>query len=337
MISPRLKKIVNVYQVQYAGFKAPGFGDFLRGCFSMSQFIRVANLNCGTSIEFDMDICNHPMSAYVMTPKVKPTSNYTTLGDFKINPQIVKDAESEKSMLQEIIQRFNSLQVDSDGIYYGFCCKYEVYPTIEESDKVFIRSRLVPTPSMGAYILSVLKELNLKPKEYSVLHVRCSDGDSFSFNGALGAPGAPGALGAPKPLTADYFKTLDGIVDGVIDTTSDTKYLVLSSHNGVKEHYKSRKGFVSRQGRICHLGLDDTQETDATRDTMLDFYLMSMAKDIIGITPYGVCGFSQECAKLYNIPHTYCKFPFVQGAETFTMAHMTPAQRMSYDLLFRRA
>ena len=329
MINPKLKKIVNVYQVQYAGFKAPGFGDFLRGSLSMSQFIRVVNKACGTSIEFDMDICNHPMSAYVVTPKVKPCVKYDSIGEFKINPQMVKDAESEKYMLQEIIERFNALPVDSDGVYYGFCCKYEVYP-IEESDKEFIRSRLIPNPSMGAYILSVMNQvnLNLKPKEYSVLHVRCLDSDSFSFVGTDTSNGSK-----PKPLTDAYFKTLDGIVESAID--SKKTYLVLSSHNGVKEHYKDRKGFVSRQGLICHLGLDEKQKTDATRDTLLDFYLMTMANDIIGITPYGVCGFSQECAKLYNIPHTYLKFP--DDTKNFTMAHMSPAQRMAYDLLFRRA
>lgn len=328
MINPNLKKVVNVYQVQYAGFKAPGFGDFLRGCFSMSQFIRVINEACGTSIKFDIDICNHPMSTYIMTPKVKPCVNYDILGEFKINPQMVKDDESEKYMLQEIIERFNDLPVDCDGVYYGFCCKYEVYPKIEESDKELIRSRLTPTPSMGAYILSVMNDLNLKPKEYSVLHVRCLDGDSFSFTGTDTSNGSK-----PKALTDAYFKTLDGIVESAID--SKKTYLVLSSHNGVKAHYSGRKGFVSRQGLICHLGLDEKQETDATRDTMLDFYLMTMANDIIGITPYGVCGFSQECAKLYNIPHTYLKFP--DDIQNFTMAHMSPAQRMAYDLLFRRA
>ena len=322
MINPKLKKIVNVYQVQYDGFKAPGFGDFLRGCFAISQFIRVANGACGASIQFDIDICNHPMAEYVVTPKVKPVVPYHRLREFKMNPILVKDAESEATMREEIIQRFNALPVDETGTYYGFCCKYEVYPTIEEADKAFIRSKLVPTPSMGAYILSVMKDLNLTPKEYSVLHVRCLDAESsFSFD-------------TVKPLTAAYFKTLDDLVKGTIDIegVAKKKYLVLSSSNEVKEYYKAKNGFVSRQGQICHLGLDDKQGTDATRDTMLDFYLMTMANDIIGITPYGVCGFSQECAKLYNIPHTYLKFPDT----TFTMAHMTPAQRMAYDLIFRR-
>jgi hypothetical protein len=102
----------------------------------------------------------------------------------------------------------------------------------------------------------------------------------------------------------------------------------------VKAHFKGRSQFYTRNGQICHLGADTNQQDDATRDTMLDFFLMSRAKDIIGITPYGVCGFSQECAKLYNIPHMYLKFP--DDTKNFTMAHMTPAQRMAYDLIFRR-
>lgn len=322
MINPNLKKIVNVYQVQYAGFKAPGLGDFLRGCFSMCQFIHVINKAYGTSIKFGIDIRNHPMSKWIVQPAVPLSITYETLGEFQINPQMVTDATSNDAMLKEITKRFNALSVDSTGTYYGFCCKYETYDIYNRSDLEFIQERFVPTPHMAAYIQSALMELNLKPKSYSVLHVRCLDGDSFTFT-----KGVP-----PKPLSAAYLKTLDGLVHDAVDPTKT--YVILSSHNGVKQHYNSKIGFVSRQSAICHLGLDDNQEEDATKDTMLDFYLMSMANDIIGITPYGVCGFSQECAKLYGIPHKYVKFP--EAPENFTMAHMPPAQRMAYDLLFRR-
>jgi hypothetical protein len=321
MITPKLKKIVNVYQVQFAGFKAPGLGDFLRGCFTLCQFIDVINKAHGTSIEFDMDIRNHPMSKWIVQPLTVYDVPYSTIGEFKINPQMVKDAESEDEMLYEITYRFNMLPVDSNGIYYGFCCKYETYDIYNDRDLKYIRDRFCPTPTMASYINSTLLELGLKPKEYSVLHVRCLDGDSFPEN-----------RGEPKKLTDSYFKTLDELVMKAIDPTKT--YLVLSSHNGVKAHYEGKKRFVSRQSKICHLGLDEQQAEDATRDTILDFYMISMANDVIGITPYGVCGFSQECAKLYRIPYQYIKFP--DAVENFTMAHMPPAQRMAYDLLFRK-
>ena len=315
-MDPKLKKIVNVYQVQYKGFKAPGFGDFLRGCFSMCQYITIINKAYGTSITFDIDIRNHPMSKFISLEPCDTIVPYNTVDEFKINQQMVRDADSEETMLKEISYRFNSLPVDSNGTYYGFCCKYEVYKDYNKGYLELLQSRLTPTPPMESYILSTLVELGLKPKGYSVLHVRCLDGDCFP----------------PIPLTDEYFKTLDGLIDGAIDPTKT--YLVLSSHNGVKDHYMGRKNFVSRQAKICHLGLDDKQDEDATRDTMLDFYLISMANDVVGITPYGVCGFSQECAKVYSIPHKYVKFP--DAPERFTMAHMPPAQRMAYDLLFRK-
>jgi len=306
-----LKKIVNVYQLQFLGFKPPGFGDFLRGCFSMVQFINVINEHYGTNIEFDIDICNHPMSKYMVTPKVKPVVPYEVLTEFVILPRKVSDKESADYMLKEITERFNALQLNSEGVYHGFCCKYEVYDEFKESDKEFIRSKLSPSPSMVCYIESVLNDLDLKAKEYSVLHVRCSDEDSFP----------------PKPLTESYFARLDQLVSESVEPGK--KYLVLSNHNEVKEHYKNR--YYTRESNICHLGLAESPSDDAVRDTMLDYYLVSMANDVIGITPYGICGFSQECAKLYNIPHKYVKFP--EPTLNFTMAHMPPAQRMMFDLI----
>ena len=310
MNNSTLKKIVNVYQLQFQGFKPPGFGDFLRGCFSMAQYVNVVNEHFGTNIEFDIDICNHPMSKYMITPKVKPVVAYESLTEFVIIPKMVTDKESAAYMLQEIVDRFNLLTVNSDGVYYGFCCKYEVYSEFKESDKEFIRSKLSPSPSMTQYIDSVLDGLCLKAKEYSVIHVRCFDHDSFP----------------PKPLTDSYFNTLDQLIKGSVEPG---KYLLISNHNDIKEHYKNT--YYTRESKICHLGLDEAPPDDAVRDTMLDYYLISKAKNVIGITPYGICGFSQECAKLYNIPHKYVKFP--DDSKNFTIAHMPPAQRMAYDLI----
>ena len=313
-----LKKLVNIYQLQFLGFKPPGFGDYLRGCFSMAQYVNTLNTFCKTSVKFDMDLSNHPIGKHVVQLGKDENVPYFVLDEFKINSINVKDDPEDpqyQSMFEEIVKRMNSLTLFNDGVYYGFCCKYEIYEHIDESIKEFIRSRLCPTPAMSVYIKSTLAYLNLKPKEFSVLHVRCLDGDSFP----------------PKPLSASYFKTLDELVEKNCDPSK--KYLVLSNHNGVKEHYKDRENFYMRPSKICHLGLDADQDEDATRDTMLDFFLLACASDCVGITPYGICGFSQEGCKLYNIPHTYVKFP--DDVKNFTMAHMPPAQRMAYDMLFR--
>ena len=316
-VNTELKKLVNVYQLQFLRFKPPGFGDYLRGCFSMCQFINTVNKFSKANLTFDMDLSKHPIGKYIIHAGPNPTIDYSKLGDFKINSMDIKVENPEdpqyQSMLQEIVYRMNSIK-HHNGIYYGFCCKYEIYNEIKESDKEFIRSRLLPTPEMSSLITSTLLNLNLKEKEFSVLHVRCLDNESFP----------------PKPLSSTYFATLDTLVEKHCDPSK--KYLVLSNHNGVKEHYKHRPNFYSRDSLICHLGLDTDQKDDATRDTLLDFFLLRYACDCIGITPYGVCGFSQECCKLYNIPYTYVKFPDTN----ITLAHLPPAQRIAYDLLFRR-
>ena len=316
-----LKKLVNVYQLQFQGFKPPGFGDYLRGCFSMAQYIATLNRFCGTSIEFDMDLSNHPMGKHIVqTGKPMDVSIPAFfLNEFIINSiDVNEDPEDPQyqRMFEEIVKRMNALTFfNENGIYYGFCCKYEIYNTIDESIKEKMRSRLTPTPAMAIYMKSSLAYLNLKPKEFSVLHVRCLDADSFP----------------PKHLSDTYFKTLDELVEK--HCSPSKKYLILSNHNGVKEHYKDRDNFYTRPSKICHLGLDSHQQDDATRDTLLDFFLLSNASDCVGITPYGICGFSQEGCKLYNIPHTYVKFP--HDPKNFTMAHMSPAQRMTYDRLYR--
>ena len=45
-----LKKITNVYQLQYIDFKPPGLGDYIRGCFCMMQLIYLLNKYCKTDV-----------------------------------------------------------------------------------------------------------------------------------------------------------------------------------------------------------------------------------------------------------------------------------------------
>lgn len=310
-----LKKIVNVYQLSYKDCLAPGFGDYIRGCFSMNHFINTVNLYCRTNIKFDMDIRNHPMSNYIVTDPPDSTIKYNEVCDFKLVIQkVIQNSYDEKFrfVLNEIITAFNKIK---EAEFYTFCCKFEIYDEIKEFDKEFMRSKLKPNEIMSTYIQDALTKLNLRRKEYSVLHIRC--GDKLAF--------------PPKELTPDFLTMLDNTVENNIDPNKT--YLVLSDHNGIKAHYtcQDKPKFLTRQSEICHLGADNGQQIEQTKDTLLDFFLLSEASDIIGITPYGICGFSQECAKLYNIPFKYIRIP--DNPENFSMAHLTPEQRIAYDYI----
>jgi len=50
-----LKKITNVYQLNYTNCEAPGIGDYIRGCFTLIQLINTINLCCKKNIKFEMN------------------------------------------------------------------------------------------------------------------------------------------------------------------------------------------------------------------------------------------------------------------------------------------
>jgi hypothetical protein len=85
---------------------------------------------------------------------------------------------------------------------------------------------------------------------------------------------------------------------------SGTKYLVLSDNNQIKILLKNIfPQLVIQMTHIAHLGESVDPSDQAIMETLLDFYLMSNAFQIIGFSPYNWgSGFSQWCSILYNIP-----------------------------------
>ena len=68
-----IKKIVNVYQLQYTNAPCEGLGDFLRGSFYIMQLSKLLNL------KFELDISNHPIAKYIENPGKNPSINYNNL------------------------------------------------------------------------------------------------------------------------------------------------------------------------------------------------------------------------------------------------------------------
>ena len=70
----KIKKIVNVYQPNLINIKPGGFGDYLRGCISLSLLCKIID------VEFSMNIKNHPMSKYIYTDNHEDTNiDYETI------------------------------------------------------------------------------------------------------------------------------------------------------------------------------------------------------------------------------------------------------------------
>jgi hypothetical protein len=307
-----LKKIVNVYQIQFLDFKAPGFGDYIRGCFCMMQLINTLNAYCGTNVTFEMDLRNHPMSKYIEVQPFDSTIPYSKLGNFHIDSLKVpqnEDSNLFQHILRQTTEYMNKLKMDT---FYCFCCKYEVYNEILEKDKEHIRSFLKPNAIMQSLIQSTLGSFGLKSKGYSVLHIRWRDEESFP----------------PRKPSEVQFNKVTSLINANLDATK--QYILISNHNAIKEYYRpvpiknehlpatveapdfniqrskslAMPNLHVQIGEICHVGQDLNQTDIQVRDTMLDFFLLANAESILGLSPYEHgTGFSQECGKLYNVPH----------------------------------
>ena len=180
--------------------------------------------------------------------------------------------------------------------FYTFCCDFEIYRTIDQADKDIIQSKLVVNEFLEEYAKKAMDDMGISAGNYTVLHIRCRDEVCFPA----------------KVLLPEYLKMLEDKVKEVLNPT--LPYLLLTNHNQLKAHLAKFSNIASRTGGICHTGgachVGDLPPPpdDAVRDTVLDFYLMSKAKDIIGFSPYPHgTGFSQETAKLYSIRHTLIK------------------------------
>jgi hypothetical protein len=283
-----LQKIVNVYQVQFIDFKAPGFGDYLRGCFTMMQIIDTLNEYCNTNVTFDMDLSNHPMSQVIMTEGRNPAVNYAALGNFHIDVLEVKKEESDiafQHILGQTVDYMNKLRI---GTFYTFCCKFAIYNEFLPRHKELVKSKLVPTEAMASYIAGVKESIGIRDGEYSVIHVRCGDETSFPHSFA-------------RQIDGNFIDKMKKLI---ADNTGSEKYILITNNDTLR----SALNIPSWNPLICHTGQDSKQSFESIRDTMTDFFIMSAASSIVAFSPYHHgTGFSMECAKVYDIPYKVVK------------------------------
>ena len=289
----RVKKVVNVYQTQFVDFKASGVGDYIRGCFTMLQILRLLRTYTGATVEFDMDLRNHPMSRFLVTDAtLELPASYPALGNFHIDTLIVPHDESDiafQHVLREAVRYFSKIP---DYIFFTYCCKEHIFSDILESEKALIRSKLQPTQAMEAYIEESLSRLGVQAGAYDAIHVRLDDAICFPH-----ARDHSQAQMTSK-LLADVVAAVYKVVD------PGRTYVLLSSNTEVKTALSANTNIRWLPTAICHIGQNQSQTEAETRDTLLDFFLLSRAAAIHAFTTYQRTGFSFECSKVYGIPYT---------------------------------
>lgn len=285
-----LKRIINVYQLKYKNSVAQGLGDYIRGCFCLMQICAMLGLS------FDMDLTNHPMSKYLIQQESennkdsesKYNINYAEVSRYENTNYIPINATTySKNSINFFIEYVNNL--NSMGLsenFFTFCHSFPIFE-VQDMGRKFILSKLLPNEMMQTAIKERLAHLELIPKKFAVIHIR--SGDKYLINNGT--------------LNSFVVKKIIGILSK--NMKSGTRYLILSDNNQIKLLLK--KVFpqvVIQLTKITHLGESVNPQDDAIMETLLDFYLMSNAFQIISFSPYNWgSGFSHWCSVLYKIPY----------------------------------
>ena len=272
-----LKKIINVYQLDYTNGKSSGLGDFLRGCFFLAQLTSFLN------IEFDIDISNHQINKYIEQEK-NPALDYNNISRFYLT-SIDKFMIENKDDLNKIIQELNTKKVEILALFTN--C-YPIYDKYESNIVDIIKNKLIPNNDMLSYIISSLKYLELNKNEYATIHIRL--GDKYLVNNSS--------------IKKKFLQKIKNFL--LTKVNFHKKYLIVSDSIILKNFLKDIPFFYILNTNITHLGGEGMKiiDYDSIRNTLLDFYLMGYSNYIISLSVYEQgSGFSKYCSVLNNIPY----------------------------------
>jgi hypothetical protein len=297
-----IKNIYNVYQEKYNyNIKATGFGDFIRGCYFLLDFCEKYGFNFNVLI-------NHPMTKFF-----KKQFNYSSFEQYMFSNITfftknnwdgynIDTEDYIHSVPGKLINgHFVSYLRDDIDVYSNSVFIYSIaYPShiISEKHKTYMRNLLEPNDEIQQYIDSTLNQFELTKYNYSVIHIRT--GDTY--------------------LNQDKSEIYNNYISKLVYEISKTilkneafcrNYILISDNLNVKYLITKKYPFLKSVFKeITHLGEGVVQEDEKIKNTLLDFYLLSLSNSIFSFSCYEHgSGFSQWCAETYNIPY-YCKSTF---------------------------
>lgn len=304
-----IHKIYHVYQEKYPNNVFPtGLGDFIRSCFFIIQFC--SNYNFQYRI-----IINHPIALFLN----KFSLHYLSSNFNKISNKVSMFTETNWS--KSIFDKHNNIEqfLMSENKFVLFVKYLTTLPVTDNSVfsyNIFfpfnpltfqqcnlLKSLFEPTKEMSSYLDITLTELNLTKNNFITIHIR--SGDSY-------------LKGESKIFNPLYFDIIKNEIIEVIFNNKEKDVLLIADNNEIKcfikELFPHCKVFYKN---ITHLGEGVKLDVEKVKNTLLDFYLMSLSYSIHSFTsyPHG-SGFSYWCAKMYGIPYK-CKYINIKSGGTF--------------------
>ena len=280
----RLKKIVNVYQQNYANGASMGLGDYLRGSFYLFYVCKLLHL------EFDIDLINHPISIYFKNNTPTYNINYLKVEKYTDNNN------NEDKFIKTLINTLNNY----DGeIFYLFNNSFNRFNYADPKFNLIqgIRDTIIPKLEPNSYLLEQLDNkldvFGLKRNKYAVIHIRAGD---YYMN-------VKKSVDTEKHRIS--LKHVNDIITHISSFCSiEKKYLLVGDSAEVKRCISNKfNNIVSFETEITHLGESIDPSDKAIMETVIDFNLMRFSNCIISFTAYAHgSGFSKYCSTLYGVP-----------------------------------
>lgn len=300
-IKKNINCITNVCQQMYNGnIKAYGLGDFIRGCYFLMEFCQRYNFQC------EIDFLNYPIKHFLKQFENANLTERQSCIYKKINifrkdnheaiidkNKIIHNNPNEniyEKFMQYLYVQINLLEspiIDKNVMVYSNAFPM-VTNNINPNFKKKMRDIFEPTEQMQHDINERLDFLQIEPKKYNLIHVRC--GDDVMSNGSI--------------FSKKYnFQIL---INDLKKLNPNKKHVLISDNNTIKRFVKQMFPFITvAYDQIVHTAEANEQHM---KNTMLDFYTIANSSNVMSYSIYEHgSGFSKWCACTYDIPY-FCKF-----------------------------
>lgn len=276
-----VKQIVNVYQQTYINGSAEGFGDYLRGCISLSLLCSYLNL------EFGMNIKNHIIHNFINTSNHQDNSiNYNSIKKISI-----ADKYSNTNDINEIISEINNTRGE---ICYLYTTLYFDQTTLYNNSKnLYIYSvikYIIPNNNLNNLMNQFINEYKLNQRGYNIIHIR--GGDEFLIKNSFN-----------KTIIDTFIIFMIQKLKRIMNRSF--VYIIIGDNNYCKKILNNAFSNTININNTnpVHLGIGNTNVNNVM-STMMDFYLMSNASQVISFSRYTHgSGFSKWASFLFNKPY----------------------------------
>jgi hypothetical protein len=317
--SPKISKIVNVYQDQYAnGEHCTGIGDFIRGSLCLLQYGAMQNIE----VEFNYD--NHPISHFLT--QIQTQSQPTPIHPFRV--LCYKNNHQNNNTWQKIQQEFTKVIAQNPNCIQPNTSAFAMYTIafpmqpVQPQHKKRIQKIFQPTPILNTKIRETMAKMEIISKQYTIIHVRT--GDEYLIHHAFTSPQL--VINCKKHFIK--MRLHQHLIKNKAETESTKKeepkeapnekikdkYVLISDSVEFKKQLKrAYPKLITAHYSVTHLGegvsnKKDLQPTQmqAIENTLVDFFLIANAKKVHAFSTleHGT-GFSRQCCEIYNIPYHY--------------------------------